>query len=291
MNIEFVKNYKMLLSLVLSLFLLACSEGDKSRTLKTLNVAVIPHQNEAVQRSKYQPLISHIEEETGIPSKLHIPDSYEQLLEWFVTKKVDMALFGGVTYVQAHLKANAFPLVMRDVDSKFKSVVLVQAKNAAKNLNDLKNTSFLFGSRLSTSGHLMPRYFFQKKNIIAESYFSEIKYTGAHDRTAEWVRDGKANAGVLNSSIVKEMFADGRLTQDNIKLIWESPSYADYVWAIQADIDKKQKNDIRDVFMHLNQKEEDVDILKKLGATYYIPASHEDFINLEKIVLQMDKKV
>lgn len=250
----------------------------------------MPHQNESIQRSTYEPLINHINEHTGIQTTLLIPKSYAELLAWFVNKKIDMAMFGGVTYVKAHLKVQAYPLVMRDVDSRFKSVVLIQSKNPAKNLKDLKGASFVFGSRLSTSGHFMPRHFFQSKKIIPEKFFSKVDFSGAHDRTAEWVRDGKAGAGVLNSDIARKMMLDGRLDKKKIKVLWESPPYADYVWAIQSDISNKQKTLIRDAFLHMSQDDEDQKILENIGAKYYIPASHEDFFDLEKIVLKMEEK-
>ena len=278
------------LSLLLVFALVGCSEKDNSRTVKSLTIAVVPHQNKLIQRKIYEPLVNHLNEHTGIPITLLIPDSYEQLLEWFINKKIDMAMFGGVTYVKAHLKVGAYPLVMRDVDSRFKSVVLVQSKNSAKNLKDLKGTSFAFGSRLSTSGHFMPRHFFQSENIIPETFFSKVVFSGAHDRTAIWVHDGKEEAGVLNSGIARQMFLDGRLSKEKIKVLWESPPYADYVWAIQSDINQKQKTLIRDAFLHMNQNGEDRKILEDLGANYFIPASHNDFVDLEKIILKMEEK-
>lgn len=281
--------WKLGLTLLFSLFLLSCSENNNGRTVKLLKVAVLPQQSKSIQRKNYQPIIEHIYEHSGIPTKLFIPDSYEDLLALFVNKKVDMALFGGVTYIQAHLKANALPLVMRDIDGRFKSVVLIAKNNPAKSLNDLEGVSFAYGSRLSTSGHLMPRHFFEQKKIISETFFKNIRYSGAHDRTAIWVRDGKVDAGVLNAGIVNEMFRDGRLTKDKVKVLWESPPYADYVWAIQPDINTEQRIRLRNTFLHMNQDEEDLKILKKMGANYYIPASHKDFSSLEKIVLKMEK--
>lgn len=289
-NLQNKSRWNFIVGLFLSLLLVACSENDNSRTVETLTIAVVPHQIESIQRSIYEPLISHINEHVGIPATLLIPKSYAELLEWFINKKIDMAMFGGVTYVKAHLKAQAYPLVMRDVDSIFKSVVIVQTKNPANNLQDLKGASFVFGSRLSTSGHFMPRHFFQGKKIIPETFFSEINFSGAHDRTAIWVRDGKAEAGVLNSDIARKMFLDGRLDKEKIKVIWESPPFADYVWAIQPDISIKQKTLIRDAFLHMNQDDEEKIILENLGAKYFIPASHDDFVDLEKIVLKMEEK-
>jgi phosphonate transport system substrate-binding protein len=274
--------------MLMAAFMAACSQDDSTRTIETLNIGSLPDQNESVLRTKYQPLLNYLNSHTGLKSKLMIPESYEQLLQWFDESKVDIALFGGVTYVKAHTKNKAVPLVMRDVDGRFKSVAVVSANNDADNLRDLKGASLAFGSRLSTSGHFMPRYFLQKENIELENFFSKIEYSGAHDRTAEWVRDGKVEVGMLNASVAAEMFRDGRLTRDKVKIFWESPPYADYVWAIQPDINKAQGASIRDAFMQMNQDANHQALLKSLGANYFIPASHEDFSVLEQIILKTE---
>ena len=275
------------LGFLLSFLLLACSQDESANSSKIYKIAVLPDQSETSLRSKYQPLVDHIKSHTGLNGELMIPESYEQLLQWFNEKKIDMALFGGVTYIKAHLQSNALPLVMRDVDGRFRSVVLVSANNPANTLKELKGASLAFGSRLSTSGYIMPRFYFRRENIIVENYFSRLEYSGAHDLTAEWVRDGKVDAGVANSGIVNEMFLDGRLSQDKVKIIWQSPPFSDYVWAVQADTSKINKTLIRDTFLHMNQDGEDKQLLKNLGASYYIPVGHADFVDLERAVLQI----
>lgn len=278
------------LGLLLSLFMVACSQDDGSRTIETLRVAVLPDQSESELRSKYQPLIDHLKTHTGLNSKLLIPGSYADLLQWFNNKQIDIALFGGVTYIMAHLQSKALPLVMRDVDGRFRSVALVQANNPANTLQDLKGASLAFGSRLSTSGHYMPRYFFQRQDIIPEIFFSKVQYSGSHDRTAEWVRDGKVELGIANSGIVNDMFMDGRLSMDKVKVIWESPPFADYVWAIQPDISKQQRTLIRDAFLHMSQHDEDQPLLQSLSANYFIPAMHDDFRDLQRVIQQMEQR-
>lgn len=277
-------------SVLLSLLTLACSQDDVSRTVETLNVAVLPDQSELQIRRKYEPLLEHIKFQTGLSCKLLIPKSYDQLLQWFNDKQVDMAMFGGVTYVMAHLQSKARPFVMRDVDRHFRSVALVNANNPANRLEDLKGASLAFGSHLSTSGYLMPLYFFQQRHIVVDTFFGKLQFSGAHDVTAEWVRDGKVEVGIANSSIVNEMFLNGRLNRDTVKVIWESPPFADYVWALQPDISKQQRTLIRDSFLRMQLDTEDRLLLQSLGANYYIPAGNDDFKNLAQIVQQMMRR-
>jgi phosphonate transport system substrate-binding protein len=291
MTLRFRKTGFLLKICLLLVFLIqGCSDDRKS--VDVLHVGIVPHEDKRVQREKYKSLFEYMKSSTGLDYVLHVPDSYEQLSQWFAEKKVNIALFGGVTYVRAHLRHGAVPLVLRDVDGRFRSVVLARAdedSNIAR-LEDLQGQTFAFGSRLSTSGHLMPRHFFGKLGLVPEKHFGKIEYSGAHDRTAEWVRDGRVVAGVANSGIVNEMFNDGRLSEQQVKVIWESPTYVDYVWAVQSDFPEDGMENILAAFLRLSQGNGHKEILQKMGANYYIPARVDDFSALEKIVVRMERQ-
>jgi len=291
LSLKFHSKQKLVIVFILlSLFLVSCSQDDKARTIDTLNIAVLPDQNKSKIQDKYQLLLKYLKSQTGLNINFFVPESYDQLLQWFDNKKIDLAYFGGVTFVTAKHTNNAVPLVMRDVDISFNSIALVQKDNPANSIKNLKGSTLAFGSRLSTSGHFMPRYFFGEYEIIPEIFFSTIQYSGSHDLTAKWVQDGNVEVGILNSSIANEMFLDGRLSHNKVKVIWQTPSFADYVWAIQTEIIDSQKIMIRDAFLHINQNPQNKQLLKNLGANYFIPAGQDDFKNLEKIVQKMKQQ-
>ncbi len=278
------------MALLMALLVSACAEKEETRPIDILRVAILPdHDKEEIQHT-HQELLDHITSRTGLKTQLIIPDSYQGLLRLFDEKAIDLALFGGVTYVKAHLKNGAVPLVMRDVDGHFRSVALVHANNPADDITDLRGASLAFGSELSTSGHIMPRYFLKEMNIIPEKFFRTIQYTGAHDLTAEWVRDGIAEVGIANSGIVNGMFLSGKLNNNMVKIIWQSPPFSDNVWALQPDISKRLMIEIRDSFLCLNHKDKDKALMKKLGANYYIPVTHDNFKALEQLIRHMEQQ-
>jgi phosphonate transport system substrate-binding protein len=267
------------LVLVLYICLLAaCTDQEPARP-GVLRIGVLPDSAPDILKAKYKPLVDYLQGETGIPSKLIIPADYEELLTMFHNQAIDLAFFGGYTYVIAHERDHAVPLAMRDVDLQLTSQFLVRADNPATSLEDLKGKRFAFGSDLSTSGHLMPRYFLRERGIVPEKFFSETLYSGAHDRTAYWVRDGKIDAGVANSKIIRNMFADGKLDEHDIRILWETPPYSDYVWAIQINIDPVLRQQILDSLLSLsidNPKQrlmlEAMNVQRK-----FLPALDKDF--------------
>ena len=140
---------------------------------------------------------------------------------------------------------------MRDIDKNFSSYFIAGYNSTGSKLEDFKNTRLSFGSRLSTSGHFMPLYFLKEKGINPSIYFSEVQFSGSHDTSVYNVRDGKADLVAANSKVVESMIQDGRISENEIRLIWETPTYADYVWAIRNDLGNDFKQKITNAFLSL----------------------------------------
>ncbi|MDP6787385.1 MAG: phosphate/phosphite/phosphonate ABC transporter substrate-binding protein [Rhodospirillales bacterium] len=264
--------------------LAACSDGEQ-RTPKVLRVGVLPDQSKAQLLDRYGRLLEYLEKELGLPHDLVIPETYQELATLFHQGKLDLAYFGGVSFVAAMKADGAVPLVMRDIDLKFTSAFLVRADDPAPSISDFRGRRLAFGSNLSTSGHLMPRFHLEQQSITPESFFASIRYSGAHDRTAYWVRDGTVDLGVANSLVIANMFQDGRLSERDVRILWTTPPYADYVWAVARDLDVEFVTDLRDAFLKLSPEDPaHRSILTKMGAGSLLPASAEDFADLAKIL-------
>ena len=126
----------------------------------------------------------------------------------------------------------------------------------------------------------MPRHFLQMRQdkIFPENYFDNICYTGAHDKTAYDVRDGKADVGVINRVVMQQMLSDGRLQDSDLRIVWETPPYPDYVWSVHDHISQETRTKISNAFLELNLNDPvSNDILKRLSAHYYLPARLKTF--------------
>ena len=250
-----------------------------------VRVGVLPDQSHSSLRQRYNPLLEYLAKQSGIETRLIIPANYQQIVDLFSEQKIDLAYMGGLTFVQAQARFDAEPLVMREIDTRFTSWFLVKPELAQKPISELKGKSLVFGSKLSTSGHLMPRHFLQRKwNLQPESFFSEIGYSGAHDKTVYLVRDGRYEIGAVNAAIAKKMMSDGRIGSDELEVVWQTPPYPDYVWAVRPDLDETLKNRLRDAFLRLDSdKPADNAILTRLGARVFFPAGTADFRTLSDI--------
>lgn len=276
---------RVLTLLALATLLLACT-GEGAQELRmppVIKLGVLPDQSREFVVAKYSPLIDYLSEQTGLEIDLVVSDGYAAMLDDFSAHRIHVANFGGLTFTQAETRDNAEPLVMRDTDLNFASCYLVPADDNRESVDDFERASFAFGPELSTSGHLMPRHFLEAAGLDLDTFFASIRHSSGHDETAIWVRDGEVAIGVANCFVVESMVADGRLQPNEIRVLETTPGYADYVWAVQEDMESSLKIRLRDAFMALDAAvPEQQAILQKLGASGYLPASRADFDDVRR---------
>lgn len=273
------------LVLAAGLFYVLHVENHKNVALTTINVGILPDESMDQLQARFGPLLDYLVVETGFEFRLVESSDYDELVNLFIEDKVDLAYMGGYTFIQSHARHKAVPLVMRGIDRRFTSYFLAAGGSTAQHIDDFRGKTFSFGNRLSTSGHMMPRYFMQQNlEIVPEEFFGEITFSGTHDKTVYLVRDGYADLGVANAEIIKAMLEDGRLQKEDLRIIWETPPFADYVWAVQSHLPEEVKNQLRDAFLGLDINEEhDQKILQGVGARVFLPAGMSDFDALEQV--------
>lgn len=275
-------------SIVLAALYFDSKSGDDNPAV--LRVAVLPDQSPEILQQRYAPLVAYLSAQTDRQTRLVIPADYYDAINLFGEGKVDLAFFGGLVFVQAQALYGAVPLVMREIDTRFTSWLLVKPELAQLPLAGFRDKRLGFGSRLSASGHLMPRHFLQQQwQINPETFFSEVRYSGAHDKTALLVRDGVVDLGAVNSVVVKRMIADGSIGADEIHVLWQTPPYSDYVWVVQENLDQKLMARLRDAFLALDPgNPADARVLDGMYAKTFLPADPADFKILSEIATRLE---
>ncbi len=279
--------YALILPIALCAAGVACApEGRDGEPLpQLLRIGVPPGECEEQLLARYTPLLDYLSATLGVSCKLVFSESYRDLVGLFSAGDIDLARFGGVSFVKAWGEGDIVPIAMRENDLGFTSYFIVRADHPAQTLHDLKGESLAFVSELSTSGHYMPRFFMGKQGIVPETFFDSLSFTGTHDTTAYLVRDGEATVGVANSTIIDGMYADGRLSREDVRVLWETPPYVNYVWALRPRYAGKAATALRDAFLALSSSNDrHAGILNALDATYYLPTSLEDFEDLKTTI-------
>ena len=269
---------------------------------KLLKIGAIPDQNQEILDRRFNLLSKHLSKKLNVKVKYIPVTNYVAAVTGFRTNNLDLVWFGGLTGVQARLQTpNSIVIAQRDIDKRFKSVFIVNKKlklNPAEELSDLKNLKnlrFTFGSENSTSGRLMPEYFLN----IAGVKTSEFKgkkpgFSGSHDATVALVNSGAFEAGALNKQIWEKNLKNNPKRTKNVDVFFVTPSYVDYHWLSQGDLDekfysgftKKMKNAI----LNLNKNNPNHKIiLEMFNAKKFISSDAKQYKNIEEIGRKLKK--
>ena len=280
---------KLLSLLLFSFIFVGCGTEVPPDNEKTLRITAIPDENPTELLRKATPLMKYLEKETGLEVEFFPVTDYSAAVEALVNRKVDLAWYGGFTFVQAFQRSggNVVPIVQREEDSKFRSV-FITSDPSIKSLNDLNDVTFSFGSQSSTSGHLMPRTFLQAAGVNPESDFKKIAYSGAHDATVASVGSGKVQAGALNQKVWEKLKNENRVPKGT-RVFFTTPNYFDYNWTVHKEVNKETIKNITDAFLKLdNEVESDRVILELQRATKFIPTNVKNYEDIEKAAKEAD---
>lgn len=251
---------------------------------QVLRVTAIPDESPTELVRKFEPLGKYLESRLGMKVEWTPVTDYAAAVETLVNKKVDLAWFGGFTFVQSSVRSSGktIPLVQREEDAVFKSVFITSKDTGIKSLADLKGKTLSFGSQSSTSGHLMPRSFLLAAKIDPDKDLKRVSFSGAHDATIAAVASGKVDAGALNISVWNKFVADKKVDPDTVSVFFTTPPYYDYNWTVHADMPATLRDKIARAFLDLSPATpQGAEILKLQRAAKFVPTRAENYAGIQ----------
>jgi phosphonate transport system substrate-binding protein len=265
----------------------AVSAGVGSATAdaqQPLRVTAIPDEAPTELARKFTPLGRYLQKQLGVPVEWTPVTDYAAAVEALVNGKVDLAWFGGFTFIQAKARSGGqvIPLVQRAEDQDFRSVFITGASSSIRSLKDLKGRTFSFGSQSSTSGHLMPRSFLLQAGIDPDRDMGRISFSGAHDATIAAVAGGKVDAGAVNISVWDKFVADHKVDPTQVKVFYTTPPFYDYNWSVSTRMPEAMRERLRKAFLDLSpDTAEGKEILDLQRASRFIPTRPENYQGIE----------
>ncbi len=246
-------------------------------------ITAIPDESPTELARKAAPLVKYLEAKLGMKVEFTPVSDYAAAVEALVNKKIDLAWFGGFTFVQAQVRSGGkmIPIAQREEDEKFRSV-FITGEPGINTLADLKGRDVSFGSQSSTSGHLMPRSFLLQAGVNPDKDFHRVAYSGAHDATIAAVAAGKVQAGALNISVWDKFVADKKVDTGKVRVFFTTPPYFDYNWTVHADMPAALREKLTQALLSLNRDNDaGREILELQRATRLIPSKAENYKGIE----------
>ena len=234
-------------------------------------------------------LASYLEGELGVKIDLRTAADYAGMVQAMTADQVDIAYYGGVSYILAHQRANARPVVVgaKDGSTRWHSAFITPASSDIETMDDVRNSTsdlgLVFGDPISTSGTVMPAYYLRTEHdLVPERDFESVTHVGAHDATAKTIAGGDGDLGALNARIYDALVEDGTVGE-NVDEVWRTPGFPDYPWAVSASLEEDRVRAVRNAFTSLRERGRTA-ILEQQNVDRYVGVTHEDFTSLTEAV-------
>jgi len=241
-------------------------------TNNSITVALTPDGLAPEQRI---PLQNYLKQYMGRDVKLVTLNSYSATLDSLSNGDVDFACLGAVTYVRGRARMGLVPLVQRESDLQYHSLIIANSSKPIYSLNDLKGKQFAFGDINSTSGHVIPYLEMKRAGINPDADF-QFRYSGEHSATVQLVEMGIVDAGAVDEVIFNTMIKDGRADRSRLRVIHTSKPFVDYVYVARRGVSDSEREKFAAALLALKEGKND-DVLKLLRASKFVKANDGEY--------------
>jgi phosphonate transport system substrate-binding protein len=256
----------------------------KVKGKRLVHFGVIPRDNPRILYEKYQPLLDYLSENTPYHYELALRKKYEETVAALGNGEIDIALFGPLTYLEAHSKYGAVCILKpKGVDghATYKSVIITKKDSKISKISELKGKTVAFAASKSTSGNLIPRYLLASSGIHLKDLAQYVNFD-YHDSVVKAILKGQYDAGSVRDSVARKYMKLGIETIAESEAIPTGPLVAGPKTPLSVI------EDIKKALLELNpDNSSHRNILKRLDDDLkngFIEASDNDYIHIrEKI--------
>ena len=223
---------------------------EKKQIPQVIRLGVITLYHPLVMFKQYQPFVDFLSESTPYTFVLKITQNYSSIISLLCDGEIDVALLGGLTYIEAANSSCCIPFLSTlNADKKpfYQGTFIAREYNTAiHELQDIKDKRFAFASKHSTSGNLAPLYhLYARKNMQLED-FSTYKNLSYHDAVAREVLRGNFDAGVVLDSVARKYQGKG------IKIIGQTEPLPGFLLVVRPNIDQNFTQSLEDTLLSLD---------------------------------------
>lgn len=209
-----------------------------------LTFTAIPDQDTTRLEKRFGKIADYLSEELGITVKYVPVKSYSASVQAFKNNEVQLAWFGGLSGVKARIAVpDSVAIAQGAEDPDFISYFIANTSTGLSFTEAfpkaIKDKTFTFGSKGSTSGRLMPEYFIREAYGMApREIFKRVGFSGDHSKTLALVQAGSYEVGAMNYKVWRKEVDAGKVDPNKVQVIWRTPGYPDYNWTIRGDVEE-----------------------------------------------------
>jgi phosphonate transport system substrate-binding protein len=202
-------------------------------------------------------LLAALEKELKAKVKPFVATDYGGVIEAMRAGHVDVAWFGGFSYILASTVAGAeafaVPVPSKTKISSYRSCIFVRADSPFKTIDDLRGKTLALVDPSSNSGNLFPRAVLAKNGVKdPETFFSRLIYSGSHNASLLALKNAKIDAIGSNPEIsLQQMIDNGQIGADIVRSLDCSDPIPNSPFSIRGNMTADWKEQIKQAFWRI----------------------------------------
>lgn len=244
--------------------------------------AVGPFQPTAGDTKKaYEPFFQHLAKAAGVEYELVVTTDWAGIATALANGHVDIAWMGPWGYVLANRNGGAQAIATVKYDGKPYYHAIIVARpglNIADWPNDAKGLSISFADRGSTSGWLIPTYWFKTKGIDPKTFF-RYREGASHPANEIAVANGHVDLATDYDRNLNSMIERGLISKDAVEVIWTSDPLPNDALVAREGIDSALVAKLRSAALAITEDQARTILPKHY--TGWIAADHSSYKPVE----------
>lgn len=247
----------------------------------TFRVAIAAMLSPVKNFKVYQDLADLLAREFGLPLEIITRDTYAEVNELLRNGEVDVAFVctGGYASAPDAMDVIAAPVI--NGRAEYYALIIVPRDSPAQSIEDLRGKSFLFTDPDSNTGCRHPRERLRLIGETSETFFSEIRWTGSHDRSILAVSQRLAQGASVDSLIFDAMLVNDDMLAGLVRILERSHAYPSPPVVVRKTMSIPQRKQLVHILVQLSETAKGRAILKGIGVDGFTPANNSAYQSLE----------
>lgn len=247
-------------------------------------------------------LQEYLAKKLAMPVKVYYPKNIFEMLDKIDSSKVHVVDINPFGYVMASLNGKVDVIAIRGDKNKqvetYNSCILVNSKSPIKKIEDIKKMGakleMTFVNAASTSGHLVPRLYFNSINLDVETVFKEVNFKKTHVGVTDYLKTNPNAVGACAYNFFQDQIAEGKIKKEDFRILWKSPNIPHGPVAALKNLNPTLRNKIQEAYLAIPTEAPELwkimlaNWYAKPENTTYIKGSDEAFNSLRKITNEAD---
>ena len=248
-----------------------------------LHFAVGPLQPTATDTKRvYEPFFAYLAKAIGVEYDLQATSDWAGVATALASDQADIAWMGPWGYVLANNAGGAQAIAMVKYDGKpvYHAIIVGKPGLGIKNWpEDAKGKSISFADTGSTSGWLIPTYWFKSHGIDPKTYFN-YRDGATHPANEIAVVNGQVDLATDYDRNRNNMIETGRIPADATEIVWTFDPLPNDALAARKGLDPALVAKLRQIVLAIDETQ-----AKAVMPTHYtgwIAATHADYGMIEQ---------